>query len=147
MSYPIVYRVTTLSRIGLIFFGIFFCTGAFGLVFRCIENPFRNAQINLIFCVLAIGLIAVGVYQICSATYASLTLWVDAVEIRKPLGARKYRLDEIAGRRRTTGPGGRYPVIVTKGGRSISLDSAALGLDRRFWDWFNELPDVSTSSR
>lgn len=146
IRYPVVYRVTTESRIALALLGLLF--GACGVMLAWTLwqrhlDPAGAAAMGL----MVLGLLAVPVYGAAYAANASLTLERDAIEVRKAFSSRRLRLADIQGRRIGQGRSGRYRIIVPFDRRPLMIDGTSFGLDDRFQAWFNALPDLTAQEQ
>jgi tetratricopeptide (TPR) repeat protein len=141
LEYPIVYNVVTWVRVLAVLGGL-----GFGLAWNYMTfcPPYAHGQIvfNPALVCVDVLMMAGLAYGIAWAFTARITLYGDRFEQRKPFLRRSIRINDIAGRRYTTGRGAGYPVIVPKHGVSFSMDSTSYGLDERFNRWFTSLPDL-----
>lgn len=146
LEYPIVYTVVTWVRIltvvGALVFGP-------GWTYMSIRPPYAHGQVvfNPILMGIDALMIAGLVYGLAWAFTARITLYADRFEQSKPLIRRALGLNDITGRRYTTGRGAGYPMIVPKTGVAFSIDTTSYGLDERFNRWFMQLPDVEKIER
>lgn len=146
LRYPITYRVVTWVRMVVALGGL----GA-GLAWTYITIFPAYAHGSMVFSAVPIAidllLLAGLAYGFAWAMTAHITLYADRFEQRKPFIRRVLRLEDIAGRRFTTGRGAGYPVIIPKSGVAFSIDSTSYGLDERFTRWFMQLADVDELAR
>lgn len=146
LKYPLVYKVTAWARVLTVLVAL-----VLGPVWihLSIYPPYGHGALVLDSFALGSGLpvAAFLVYGIAWALTARITVHADRFEQHKPFVHRVLALNEIAGRRYTTGRAPGYPVIVLKSGSSFSIDKNAYALDERFNQWFVQLPDLQQLER
>ena len=146
LVYPIVYKVVPWARVLTVA-----CALVFGPAWNYMSFRPSYAHGNVVFDPFLMSLdalISMGlVYLIAWAFTARITLYADRFEQHKPFIHRSYGLNDIAGRRFTTGKGAGYPLIEPKNGAAFSIDSFSYGLDERFTRWFMQLPDLQKIER
>ena len=147
IRYPVVYQVTTGSRIASGVLGLFFGACGVGLVWLMLKQQTPQAFGYLFLGGTALALFAVPVYFISYAMNARLTLEKQAIELHKAFTARRLQRTDILGRRAGQGRSNNYQIIVPKVGRPLMIDRWSFGLDDRFNAWFNALPDLEAQER
>lgn len=138
--FPATYKIVRWVRVASTLFAIAFIAGWNYVTFY---PPYANGAI--VFNPVLVGVDAfitlAMLYLVWWAFTAQITLTVDSIEKSGPLGTHVYQLNDIAGRRFTSGRVS-YPLIVLKSGNAISIDTTSYGMDDRFDLWFRKLPDI-----
>jgi len=146
-----VYRIGWWWRAAAIFFlttGTVGVTGIWGGVIAGRREPkFEEMVVTAV-------LPLVGALLVWSAFRATVTLSEDEIELRTPFGRKKLPLHAIRGRREYVVRGGihggstRYLKLETNDDRLPTMDiMKAFSFDGRFYQWFNELPDLDAQDR
>lgn len=142
LEYPIVYKVVTWVRVVIVLGALAF---GLGWTYMTFSPPYAHGKVVFNPILVGVDVLMIGglAYGVAWALTAQITLYIDRFEQRKPFIHRVLRINDILGRRYTTGRGAGYPVIVPKSGVAFSIDSTSYGLDERFSRWFAQLPDLT----
>jgi hypothetical protein len=146
IRYPLVYPLTTGSKIGTVIIGLI--VGSLGVIaaFLLMENH-PDSLGWCLFGIPALCLLMVPVYSVCYAVRAQITLEADAMEIREAFSTRRIQWRDIKGRRITRTRNGGYRVAVLRSGSLLKVQWGSFGLDARFNARFNALPDLDARDR